>query len=373
MEKVLNVAIVGGSVKSAVGLVHRIAICMDNKFKIAAGVFSKNQDINKQTALYYGVDNIYNNYIDMLKMEKGNVDVVVVLTPTDTHKTIVVEALNFGYHVICEKALATSSVDAEIIINQAKAKGLYLGVTYNYTGYPMIRVLREKILNNELGKITHIAIKMPQEGFARYGLNGDIPKPQEWRLKDYEIPTISLDLGVHLHNMISFLVNATPLQITSKESNYGFYRGIVDNVYSIVEYSDDISVQMWYSKTSLGYRNGLEIEIFGNFASAKWYQMEPEILYIHKNDGQIIIDDRSRYSIGFDNLNNRFKPGHPIGFVEAFANYYNELHNDICSFIGKDGDSSEYIIPIEKTIEGLKMFEFSHQSALDNTWKKIIL
>lgn len=61
-----------------------------------------------------------------------------------------------------------------------------------------------KIQAKELGKITSIIIEMPQEGFSRYTLEHTEPKPQEWRMKDYQIPTISLDLGTHLHNMIAF-------------------------------------------------------------------------------------------------------------------------------------------------------------------------
>ncbi len=364
-KKTYQVAFIGGNINSAIGRTHKIACQMDGKFKLVAGAFSRHTEINKETANEYNIplEHVYDDYRELLEKEKNNVDVVIVLVSTDFHEQIVTDSLNNGYKVICEKSLSTSLASGERIINCMKKNQSFLGLIYNYTGYPMLRVLKEKIEENVLGKIISINIEMPQEGYIRYNQNGEKPSVQNWRLKDYEIPTISLDLGVHLHNIIAFLINEKPLKIVAKENSFGFFKGLIDDVNCLIEYTNDIKVNMWYSKSALGNRNGLKIRIFGEKASAMWYQMEPEILKIYKNDGSQITYDRSNDVLGLSERYNRFKAGHPIGFIEAFANYYDDLYEAIEKFEQGKDFNTKYILPIEKSLEGLKLFEMAHKSS----------
>ena len=177
MYKKYKIAFIGGNIKSAIGMTHKIACQMDNKFELVAGAFSRHRDTNLQTAQAYGISNehLYDDYKTMLKSEGKNVDVIAVLVSTDKHKEIVIDCLNAGYNVICEKSLATSLEEGKTIIEAAKANNKFLGITYNYTGYPMVRVLKDKISKNILGDILSIIIEMPQEGYIRY-LNKHIPK-----------------------------------------------------------------------------------------------------------------------------------------------------------------------------------------------------
>ncbi len=367
-------AFIGGNINSAIGITHKIASQMDSKFVLVSGAFSRNEDVNQKTAEEYNIDksHVYSNYKELLIKEKNNVDVIIVLVSTDLHEEIVINCLNAGYSVICEKSLATSYEAGKNIIETAKKNNQFLAVTYNYTGYPMLRVLKQKIKEEYLGKIISINIEMPQEGYIRLKNDGSKPVVQKWRLHDYKIPTISLDLGTHLHNMIAFLTEETPLQITAEENSYGFFKDIVDDVKCLVKYTNNLSVNMWYSKSALGNRNGLKIRIYGTNASAEWYQMEPEILKIAKNDGVLINYDRSNdTNIGLLSRYNRFKAGHPIGFIEAFANYYVDLYKALSDFKLYGKFSSDYILSIDKTLEGLKLFENAHKASMEKNWIKL--
>lgn len=369
-EKTYKVAFIGGNIRSAIGRTHKIACQMDGKFELVAAAFSRNKEVNTETANEYNIplEHVYDDYKELLEKEKNNVDVVIVLVSTDFHEQIVMDCLNGGYKVICEKSLSTSFSSGEKIVNCMKKNNGFLGLIYNYTGYPMLRVLKEKIEQNVLGKIISINIEMPQEGYIRYTSKGKIPSVQSWRLKDYTIPTISLDLGVHLHNIIAFLINEKPIKVTATENSFGFFKGLIDDVSCLIQYTNDINVKMWYSKSALGNRNGLKIRIFGEKASAQWYQMEPEILKISKNDGSQIVYDRSNDNIGLSERYNRFKAGHPIGFIEAFANYYDDLYEAIENFEQGKEFSTKYILPIEKSLEGLKLFELAHKSSKEEKW-----
>ena len=164
-----QIAFIGGGINSAIGEVHKAASQMDGHFELVAGAFSTHTETNSETARTWGVtaERTYNDYHELLKAEKGKLDAVVVLAPTDYHKDIVIDALNAGFPVICEKSLATSVAEGEAIAKAvAETKGFFC-TTYNYTGYPMVRELKQFIADGKLGKIQQVQVEMPQEGFMR--------------------------------------------------------------------------------------------------------------------------------------------------------------------------------------------------------------
>ncbi len=369
-----RIGFIGGGVNSAIGRSHVIASQMDGKFKLEAGAFSRNSETNRKTGLEFQVDEkrVYEDYRQMIQKEKGRLDVIAILTPTDTHEEMVEECLKAGFPVICEKSLCTSYDSACRIKSCLKETKGFLCVTYNYTGYPMVRVLREKIISGELGKVTNIIVEMPQEGFTRYTLEHKEPKPQSWRMTDYEIPTISLDLGTHLHNMIAFLTGEHPKEIVARESSFGFFPQVIDDVLCMINYTDDIAAQMWFSKAALGNRNGLKIRVFGTQASGEWFQAEPETLKLCDKNGQSFLLDRSNDKTeGEQARYNRFKVGHPSGFIEAYANYYWDISDALTDYLSKGEEASHYLMNIDTSIEGLKLFEAAHRSAGCHQWIKL--
>lgn len=366
-----RIGFIGGGINSAIGRSHFIASKMDGKFKLEAGAFSRKPQVNQETGKEFLVDGerVYDDYHLFLEKEKGKLDVVAVLTPTDTHEAIVKECLSAGFPVICEKSLCTSYESALRVKKEVEATQGFLCVTYNYTGYPMVRVLREKIQSGEFGKITNIIVEMPQEGFTRYTLEHKQPKPQQWRMVDYKIPTISLDLGTHLHNMMAFLTGEHPKEIVARESSFGFFPQVIDDVLCMINYTDDIAAQMWFSKAALGNRNGLRIRVFGTQASAEWFQAEPETLKVHDKNGGIFLLDRSNDKAeGEQARYNRFKVGHPSGFIEAYANYYWDISDALTEYFSKGKEASHYLMNIDTSIEGLKLFEAAHHSAKSHQW-----
>ena len=97
-----------------------------------------------------------------------------------------------------------------------------------------------------------------------------------------------------------------------------------------------------------------------------------KILKIAKNDGVLINYDRSNdTNIGLLSRYNRFKAGHPIGFIEAFANYYVDLYKALSDFKLYGKFSSDYILSIDKTLEGLKLFENAHKASMEKNWIKL--
>lgn len=370
--KKLGLAFIGGGINSAIGLTHKIAVTMDDKFEIVCGCFSTSKNINKQTAENWCIDKYYDNHIDMISSEKENIDAIVILTPTSTHKKIICDVIGFNIPIICEKTLTSSLEDAELVKEMCDKQNSFLVTTYNYTGYPMVRELKKMLDNRHLGKIFSVKIEMPQESFIKLNADGGVPKPQSWRLCDNSIPTISLDLGTHLSNMCSFLLSKKPLKVVSMQNSYG-HHNVVDDISCMIKYENDISCQMWFSKCAIGHRNGLKVEVYGETGSLMWYQANPEILQYCNNKGQITLIDRASNYAETSSLARyeRFKAGHPAGFIEAFANHYSDIYDAIISYNLGVEHLNEYVFGVNSSVENLLLMEAIQESSKSNSWESV--
>jgi predicted dehydrogenase len=372
-QPALRLGFIGGSLKSAVGYAHRTACELDGAWSIEAGCFSAKSEDNRTTALAYGVcpERTYTDWRTLLEKEQGRLDAVVVLTPTPTHAEIVQAFLSAGFPVLCEKAMAMNSWEAsEIIATRDAARG-FLAMTYNYSGYPMVRELRSMIQRGLLGRILHFQAEMPQEGFRRLDSAGHKPTPQAWRLADQSIPTLHLDLGVHLHHLLHYVTGERPLEVCADQATYGWFE-VVDNVTCMCRYTGNIQGQIWFSKCALGHRNGLRLRIYGSEASAEWFQMNPEEILVNYADGRRqILDRAAQVEQAHLARYNRFKAGHPAGFIEAFANLYGDIANSLQTYRATGAWMTGEVYGAELAREGLSMLEAMVGSTTSRKWEKV--
>ena len=370
----LKVAFIGGGLNSAVGHAHYTAINLDRSFDLIAGCFSRNKDINFNTAKYYNVskNRVYVDLDNLIEKEKGRIDAVIILTPQDQHFSQVLKCIRSGIPVVCEKSLATSVEETAKIKSTLKQHNGFLAVIYNYLGYPIIRELKNMICHGEFGKINHVQIEMPLESFIRVKNNGQPVVPQDWRLKDNNVPTISLDLGVHLHMLVKYLIDEIPINVVAKCECLGNFN-VVDNINCLIEYSNNITCNMWYSKIAAGSRNGMKIRIYGKEGSAEWIQESPETLNLADANGKRCIIDRGNDEVQVCNQSRytRFKVGHPAGYVEAFANYYKDIEKTLKHYIENGTINFVDCFGIEEASEGIRLLNAIQCSSKSKSWEKI--
>jgi predicted dehydrogenase len=322
IKRPLKLAFLGGGQNSAVGYTHFCAARMDGLFELVSGCFSRDSAVNEETGRAFGVveSRIHSSIDVLLQEELGLVDAVCVLTPTPDHAETVVKCLSLGFNVICEKAIATSVAQCQEIQAALATSNGFLGLTFNYAGYPMVREAREIIRSGGIGRVQQVYCEMPTEHFSREGAN-----PQAWRKKDYTIPCVSLDLGVHVHHLVHYLLGGKrPLSVQSKQASFGKVHDVVDTVALLADYEDGIMASFMWGKAALGYRNGLHVRVFGEEGALEWCQTDPETLHLATADGLRQTVDRGQAGLleASKGRYNRFKAGHPAGYIEAFANVY---------------------------------------------------
>lgn len=369
----LSLAFVGGGTNSAVGYAHFSAARLDNLWSLDAGVFSTHEERNHKAAERYGVESsrLYSSLDELLAHEADRLDAIAVLTPTPLHYEMVSKCLHAGVPVICEKALAITSAEALEIHDICEEQSGFLAVIYNYSGYPMVRELRQIIHDGVLGEVLHFQAEMPQEGYLRLDAHGNKPNVQDWRRTDGPIPTLHLDLAVHLHELIHYLTEEKPLEVVADQANRGWH-DVVDNVFCLARYTNKIQGQLWFSKCALGSRNGLQLKIYGSKASAEWYQLNPEELMVSHQDGRReIIDRASNARVAADGRYNRFKSGHPAGFIEALGNLYSDIHHALIQHQNTGSHDSKEIYGGALATEGLIFLEAMVASYRERKWMQI--
>jgi predicted dehydrogenase len=364
----IPIAFIGGSQLSAVGNTHRIAAEMDNRFQLVAGCFSRDSSINHETAANWGVDKdrTYNTWNDLLAEEKRQDIVLVLLTPTPHHTEVLDSAISEGYRVICEKSVTTSVASIRALSEKVRESTSSFHAVYNYTGYPMIRELREIINSGEIGTLLHCEIEMPQEGFLRRTADGAEILPQQWRRHDDFIPTVSLDLGIHVVNLFRFVTGQGVRRIIGSYQSKGNVPNVVDRVSALADCTNEVKADFRFGKTSLGHSNGLSITCFGTRGSAKWIQMNPEFLFLSDSYGQTsqIHRGSNACQVALLPRYNRFKAGHPSGFLEAFSNHYFDIADDL---LGLAADS-KFTFSASDAIKDMSVLDALSESVRQDRW-----
>jgi len=372
----IRIAFLGGSHNSAVGRAHRTAIEADRRYELVAGCFSRDQTQNAESAEVYRLDptRVHSSLETLIQREAGRIDALVILTPTDQHFEQIQLVHEAGIPVICEKALVSNMAQALTLRDSTRAHDHFLAVTYNYTGYPILRELKALIEAGAFGRITEVRAEMPQEGFLKVDEVGQPIRPQGWRLKDGPIPTVSLDLGVHLHVLIKFLTGALPVEVAARSRTRGHFAGLIDSVSCLATYDNGMDASIWFTKTALGHRNGLKLEIYGEHKSAIWIQEHPEQLLMADQQGNRQVMDRASPGVRIANQPRytRFKAGHPAGFIEAFANYYADIA-DVLQAFHRSGrfDETPYVFGPDAAIEGIALLDAIALASKTNQWVEV--
>jgi len=360
----MTIGIIGGGMNSAVGRAHVSALNLDGNWNISSGFFSRNSEVNARSAAMYGVESTCFSIDQFIDQNSNKLDSVLVLTPTPTHYEIISKLLLSDFNVISEKSLSTSLLEAAELKNLSDKLSKKLYVTFNYTGYPMIREIQRRIEIGQIGKLHSMSIEMPQDGFIVSNSEGRPNNIQDWRMKDYSLPTISLDLGVHVLSLIHFITKSKFSKVVAVERHSGIIDNVVDNVHVIGQLEDGVDASLSFGKVFSGEKNNISIRVYGNKGSIKWTHHRPDRFSQSDNRGEtrevqlsspdLIEAQLPRY--------NRFKAGHPTGFVEAFGNYYEDLRTALL------GEDSSNVFAAEMALLGMKELDAIHKSALNSKW-----
>jgi predicted dehydrogenase len=132
---------------------------------------------------------------------RGDVGLVDVSTPGDTHAPIAIAAAEQGKHIFCEKPLANTLDEARQMLAAVQKAGVVGMVNFNYRRVPAVQLAKQLIESGRIGKIYHWRAVYLQDWIM------DPNFPLVWRLDKNAAGSGTLgDLGAHIVDLARMLV-----------------------------------------------------------------------------------------------------------------------------------------------------------------------
>ncbi|HEX5416448.1 MAG TPA: Gfo/Idh/MocA family oxidoreductase [Chloroflexota bacterium] len=119
-----------------------------------AAVCGRNRERAEAIAAKFGIPAVYTDYRAMY--ERAGLDAVVIAGPDDLHYQMAMDAIERGLHVVGEKPLATTAVQAEAMYRRAEAAKVKHLVNFTLRWLPTHQFLHELIQGGYLGQIYHV-------------------------------------------------------------------------------------------------------------------------------------------------------------------------------------------------------------------------
>ena len=118
-DKKVRFAIVG---VGGLGRSHAMGVRNNKDIAELVAFCDINEEILNKRADEFGVERRYTDFYEMIK--DGGFDCVILVTPDQIHREHAVAACEAGYHVLCEKPLAQTVEDCELMVAAAKKSGV---------------------------------------------------------------------------------------------------------------------------------------------------------------------------------------------------------------------------------------------------------
>ncbi|MCW1953028.1 MAG: Gfo/Idh/MocA family oxidoreductase [Flavobacteriia bacterium] len=330
MQKI-RLGILGGGGDSLIGVLHRVASFINDNYEIVGGVFNPVWEENIGFAQQIGLptNRIYKDFDTLIAEElklpaSERIQVCSILTPNFLHFPMAKKLMENGFNVICEKPMTNTYEEAKILYNLQQEKGLVFGLTHTYTGYPMVRQMREMIQSGELGTIQKIDVQYYQ-GWINPIIHDKEKRSSTWRL-DASKAGISCcmgDIGTHAFNMVEY---TTGMRIDAllADLNYLYEDNQMDidgNVFLRME--GGVKGILRASQIATGEENGLSIAIYGNKKGLKWEQESPNVLKVLSDSDPLqTYTPGHAYNSALSLGGTKLPPGHPEGIFDSMANIY---------------------------------------------------
>jgi predicted dehydrogenase len=379
MAKV-RMGMVGGGEGGFIGTTHRMAAALDGEIELVCGAFSSTAErsLRSGQSLYLPAERCYADYASMFREEAllpadQRMQFVAIVTPNHLHLPVALAAIAAGFHVLSDKPATLNLAEALELREALASSDCLYGLTHTYAGYPMVKEARCRIASGQLGTVRRVVVQYPQ-GWLASAEDGEGNKQTIWRL-DPEKAGLSCcigDIGVHAAHLLEYI---TQLQISALCADLGAVvdgRSLDDDGAVLLRLENGARGVLLASQIALGEENALSVSVYGDAASLTWSQEEPNSLVVkYADQPSEILRAGAPYLDPHTLQFSRMPPGHPEGFIEAFANLYRAFAEQVrAADEGRRPQRWAMDCPgIEEAIRGMAFIEAAVvASASDTKW-----
>lgn len=330
-----------------IGIVHAEALRRVNNVEIAALCDSNAKDAEKKAEDLH-VGKFYTDYRQMIN--DPDIECVHICTPNHLHYRMTKDALSAGKHVVCEKPVTTNIPEAFELLELAEKNNLVNAIGFNVRYYPLMRELRVRMEQGDLGDVFSI-----QGSYLQDWLFFDTD--YNWRLE----PDVAgksravADIGSHWIDLVEYVTKRKITAVFADLKTFHktrkkplkpveTYSGklLTPEDYGDVEINTEDYASVLFkldnggrgvftvSQVSAGRKNRIYFDIAGSKKSASWDSEQPNFLWIGKRDGanEILMRDPSLFGEAARELVN-YPGGHNEAFPDTFKHLFREVYEDI--------------------------------------------
>lgn len=250
-------------------------------------------------AAAYGYERATDDWHELVAAD--DIDIVSIVVANRLHREMAEALIRAGKHVLCEKPLSDTLIDAEAMACAEEESGVVTGIGFGYRRHPSVAQIARLAEEGALGRVTHFEGKY----WSDYG--ADPATPIAWRYRGPMGSGALGDLGSHITDLAEFIcgpirsVNGgTFATVIDKRPPAGAVvsggRGVAEAAEATepVE-NDDIATfnlvfmsgaigSISVSRVAFGLPNGLAFDVFGTGGRASFD--------LHRS-GEIVLDDTS--------------------------------------------------------------------------------
>lgn len=305
-----------------------------------------------------GLPRAYGTLDELLADER--VEVVHVTSPNALHFPQVSRIVAAGKHVVCEKPLATSSVESSELVRLAREAGVVNAVNFNIRFYPLNQHAAAMIAGGELGEVRLVTGHYFQDWLL-------LDTDWNWRLDPAEGGMLRAvgDIGSHWLDLVSFVGGrriesvmadlATfvkvryqptgPVQTFSTErAADAIPREMVtdDAATVLLRFEGGARGALAVSQVSAGRKNSVQWEVDGSAAAAAWDSESPDALWIGRRERP---NETLQRSPALMNAAGTAAASLPGGHVEGFADTFKALYRAVYTDVAAGGPAERPVYP----------------------------
>ena len=352
----IRVAMIGGGIGGFIGEIHRMAMRLDDRYELVCGALSSEPERALESARAIGIRG-YGTWQELFEAERESVDCISIVTTNDSHAEIATAALTAGFHVILDKPMTRTLDEAITLAKVANSTDTMFAMTYTYTGYPMLREMRKRIANGDIGQVRTVSVDYRQ-GWLSDPIERDGQKQASWRTNPSLCGAGTLgDIGSHAEQIARFTTGLSIEQVRGDVYTLVEGREVDDHVCVQLRMQNDVVGDLVCSQVCRGERNHVSIRIWGDEGAISWSHDRCDELRFMETD----VTETSTYAC---EEVNRAPAGHPAGFVEAFANIYKD-----CADVMQGHEVS--IIGIEDGLASMKFIDAVLRSEETQKWSEV--
>lgn len=330
--KKIKMGMIGGGIGAFIGDAHRRASRICNDFELVGGIFDVDYEKSKEFAAREDIapGRVYKTIDALIKAELAlpageRMQVIAIVTPNALHYPFAKKLLEKGFHLVCEKPM-TMTVKEALELEKLVAKNkLTFALTHTYTGYPMVRQMKEMIAKGVLGTIQRIDAQYYQ-GWINSIIHGTGSRITGiWRLdpKHAGVSSCMGDIGVHAFNLIEYTTGLEIKEVLSDLNSVkeGVKLDLDGTV--LVRFNKKLKGVIRASQVCGGLENDIIISVYGSKASLRWGQENPNYLYMFSDSEPVkVYKPAHGYNGKLAEEGHTMPAGHPEGIYEALANIY---------------------------------------------------